>query len=116
MKLPFTSPFEMQLIAPLSTSIDKKLNLLLTNPDFLKTASVVINLNSYRRKWTRATVRRVLTSLELPVRTDQEKMLALLEQLNDRIEDLEAATQGQGAETALRKKKLDVVGRVNASS
>lgn len=52
----------------------------------------MINLNSYRRKWTRAVVRSALVSLEIPVRTDQEKMLALLEQLNSRLQDLETRT------------------------
>lgn len=79
----------------LAEKLDQRMTVLLTNKDFLRTASVVINLNSYRRKWTRAAIQRTLTSLELPVRTDQEKMLALLEQLNNRLEDLEGRVNVQ---------------------
>ncbi len=68
--------------------IDQRMNVLLTNKEFLRTASLVINLNSYRRKWTRTAIQRALVTLQLPVRSDQEKMLAILERLNDRIEDL----------------------------
>lgn len=85
----------MNAITKISSHLDKHLNAVLTNKEVLRTASVLINLNSYRRKWTRAAVRHALTSLELPVRTDQERMLALLEQLNVRLEDLEA--RGAGA-------------------
>jgi hypothetical protein len=70
--------------------MDESFSRVLTHPTFLRSASLVINLNSYRRKWTRAAVRHALVTLELPVRTDQEKMLALLEQLNSRLQDLEA--------------------------
>jgi hypothetical protein len=74
----------------ITEKLDQKMNVILTSKDFLKTASVVINLNSYRRKWTRTALQRALTTLELPVRTDQERMLAMLEQLGNRIEDLES--------------------------
>ncbi|RYZ71134.1 MAG: hypothetical protein EOP05_12395 [Proteobacteria bacterium] len=75
---------------PMLKTIDERFSQVLTHPTFLRSASLVINLNSYRRKWTRAAVRQALISLELPVRTDQEKMLALLEQLNSRLQDLES--------------------------
>jgi len=81
--------------ASFADSFDKGMNVVLTNKDFLRTASVVINLNSYRRKWTRAAIQKTLTTLELPVRTDQEKMLALLEKLNHRLEDLEGRVNAQ---------------------
>lgn len=72
--------------------IDERVSKVLTHPTFLRSASLVINLNSYRRKWTRAAVRSALVSLEIPVRSDQEKMLALLEQLNTRLQDLESVS------------------------
>ena len=72
--------------------LDKRMNQILTNKEFLKTASVVINLNCYRRKWTRKAIQATVLSLELPVRTDQERTLALLEKLHHRIDDLEKRT------------------------
>lgn len=80
---------------PSLKSIDERVSHVLTHPTFLRSASLVINLNSYRRKWTRAAVRSALVSLEIPVRTDQERMLALLEQLNTRLQDLETSTTSQ---------------------
>lgn len=76
-------------LTPSLKTIDERVSQVLTHPTFLRSASLVINMNSYRRKWTRAAVRSALVSLEIPVRTDQERMLALLEQLNSRLQDLE---------------------------
>jgi hypothetical protein len=69
--------------------IDEGLDRLLSHETFLRSAALVVNFNSYRRKWTRSAMARVLGALELPVKSDHEKMLALLQQLNERLEDLE---------------------------
>ena len=84
-------------LTPSLKTIDERVSQVLTHPTFLRSASLVINMNSYRRKWTRAAVRSALVSLEIPVRTDQERMLALLEQLNSRLQDLEDSRNSESS-------------------
>jgi hypothetical protein len=69
--------------------IDEGLDRLLSHETFLRSTALLVNFNSYRRKWTRSAMVKVLSALEMPVKSDHERMMALLQQLNERLEDLE---------------------------
>ena len=69
--------------------IDEGLDRLLCHQAFLKSASMLLNFSSYRRKWTRSAISHVLSALELPTKSEQEKILALLSKLDEKLEDLE---------------------------
>jgi hypothetical protein len=88
-----------QLMSKVEKTIDENLGRVLTHPAFLQSASLVVNFNSYRRKWMRRAIDRALARVELPRREDQERMYSQLEELKARLEDLEATS----------KKKLEVV-------
>lgn len=77
----------------LEDQIEAGLDRVTTHPVFLRSMSILLNANSYRKRWLRQTLSKALTSLELPVRSDQERMLAVLQELRERLEDLESKTE-----------------------
>ncbi len=88
------------LMTRVEKTIDENVGRVLTHPTFLQGASLVVNFNSYRRKWLRTAIDQALARVELPRRADQERMYSQIEELKARLEDLESSA----------KKKLEVVG------
>lgn len=88
------------LISRFEKSIDENVGRVLTHPTFLQSASLLVNFNSYRRKWVRSAIDQALARVELPRKSDQERMYAQIEELKARLEDIESST----------KQKLEVVG------
>lgn len=70
--------------------IDQGLDRLTTHQAFLKTVSVALNANVYRKRLSRKLLEKALQSLEIPIRSDQERMLSLIQELQDKIDDIEA--------------------------
>ncbi|MES2963501.1 MAG: hypothetical protein V4760_06395 [Bdellovibrionota bacterium] len=74
-------------------TIDESVGRLLTHPTFLQSASLVVNFNSFRRKWLRQAIDQALAKIELPRREDQERMYSQIETLKARLEDLESTSR-----------------------
>lgn len=91
------------LIKRVEKTIDESVGRLLTHPTFLHSASLVVNFNSYRRKWLRQAIDRALARAELPRREDQERMYAQLEELKARLEDLESGSLARPSVTRPRR-------------
>jgi hypothetical protein len=77
----------------LTETIDRGLNHVTTHKTFLKTVGLALNINVYRKRWTRRVVEKTLISLELPLRSDQARLLSMIQNLQDKVDDLEAASK-----------------------
>lgn len=73
----------------MEAQIEKVINQITSSDLFLRTVSTVINFNSYRKIWVQKALEKILKELELPVRKDQEKLLALVQELEIRLKKLQ---------------------------
>lgn len=73
--------------------IEKVINRITSSDLFLRSISTLINFNSYRKIWTQKALEKVLKQLELPVRRDQEKLLALVQELEIRLKKLQLSEE-----------------------
>lgn len=73
----------------LEAQIEKLINQVTSSDLFLRSVSTLINFNSYRKIWTQKAFEKILKELELPVRRDQEKLLALVQELEIRLKKLQ---------------------------
>lgn len=73
----------------MEAQIEKVINQITSSDLFLRAISTVINFNSYRKIWAQKTIEKILKDLELPVRRDQEKLLALVQELEIRVKKLQ---------------------------
>lgn len=74
---------------PMEAQIEKVINQITSSDLFLRAISTVINFNSYRKIWAQKSIEKILKELELPVRRDQEKLLALVQELEIRVKKLQ---------------------------
>lgn len=84
-----------ELMSRVEKTIDENVGRVLTHPTFLQSASLLVNFNSYRRKWLRQAIDQTLARVELPRREDQERMYSQIEELKARLEDLEASSKAK---------------------
>lgn len=78
---------------PLEAQIEKLINQVTSSDLFLRSVSTLINFNSYRKIWTQKAFEKILKELELPVRRDQEKLLALVQELEIRLKKIQLNEQ-----------------------
>ena len=88
---------------PMEAQIEKVINQITSSDLFLRAISTVINFNSYRKIWVQKSIEKILKELELPVRRDQEKLLALVQELEIRVKKLQLnEEQSQQAKASTR--------------
>jgi hypothetical protein len=80
---------------PMEVQIEKVINHITSSDLFLRAISTVINFNSYRKIWVQKSIEKILKELELPVRRDQEKLLALVQELEIRVKKLQLSEEIQ---------------------
>lgn len=80
---------------PMEAQIEKVINQITSSDLFLRAISTVINFNSYRKIWIQKSIEKILKELELPVRRDQEKLLALVQELEIRVKKLQLNEESQ---------------------
>lgn len=73
----------------MESQIEKVINQVTSSDLFLRSVSTLINFNSYRKIWSQKVFEKILKELELPVRRDQEKLLALMQELEIRVKKLQ---------------------------
>jgi hypothetical protein len=73
----------------MENQIEKLINQVTSSDLFLQSVAAVTNLSSYRKIWVQKTLEKILKSLELPTRRDQEKLLALVQELEIRLKKLQ---------------------------
>lgn len=73
----------------MEAQLEKIINIVTSSDLFLRSVSTVINFNSYRKIWAQKAFEKILKELELPVRRDQEKLLALVQELEIRVKKLQ---------------------------
>jgi len=81
----------------MTESLETKLDQLTTHKTFLKAVGIALNANVYRKRWARRLFEKTLISLELPLRSDQARLLALVQELQDKIDSLEASNMKTSA-------------------
>lgn len=78
--------------------IEQSLDRVTCHPAFLQTISNLINWNSQRKIWTRSTLESVWKRLELPIKSDQERILLALQELQIRERQLRLELHAKEAE------------------
>lgn len=73
----------------MEAQIEKVINQITSSDLFLRSVATLINFNSYRKIWAQKAFEKILKELELPVRRDQEKLLALVQELEIRVKRLQ---------------------------
>lgn len=91
---------------PLEAQIEKVINQVTSSDLFLRAVSTVINFNSYRKIWVQKSIEKILKELELPVRRDQEKLLALVQELEIRVKKLQLNEEVQQQVPSLPRASL----------
>ncbi len=86
-----TKNFEKQL--------EQKLDQLTSHPLFLNSVAGLINFNSYRKILSRKAFELLWGHLQIPLKADQEKMMAALEEMQLRLQKMQMELQ---AKTALK--------------
>jgi len=87
---------------PMEAQIEKVINQITSSDLFLRTISTLINFNSYRKIWIQKSIEKILKELELPVRRDQEKLLALVQELEIRVKKLQLNEETQPSQSVSR--------------
>jgi hypothetical protein len=87
---------------PMEAQIEKVINQITSSDLFLRTISTLINFNSYRKIWVQKSIEKILKELELPVRRDQEKLLALVQELEIRVKKLQLNEENQPSQSVSR--------------
>lgn len=82
----------------MESQIEKVINQVTSSDLFLRTVSTLINFNSYRKIWLQNTLEKIVKLMELPARRDQERLLALVQELEIRIKKLQLAEEMKALE------------------
>lgn len=88
---------------PMEAQIEKVINQITSSDLFLRAISTVINFNSYRKIWIQKSIEKILKELELPVRRDQEELLALVQELEIRVKKLQLNEENREAKPLPRE-------------
>ncbi|MEN0060197.1 MAG: hypothetical protein AAGB31_15265 [Bdellovibrio sp.] len=83
--------------------VEQSLDRITAHPFFLSTVSHLINVNSYRRIWTRKALEALWKDLELPIKSDQERILLSLQEMQVRIKGLQLELEEKNSEIARLK-------------
>ncbi len=94
----------------MENQIEKVINQVTSSDLFLRSVSTLINFNSYRKIWLQNALEKLLKELELPVRRDQERLLALVQELEIRIKKLQLQEEIKASSNS---KKISSTKRMN---
>lgn len=94
-----------EILNRVEKDFDRMLDLWVTHPYFLKSINLALRLNVYRKLFVKKSLQNLWKSLELPNQKDQMKTMAMMQELEMRLFDLEKKlTDSQNENTHLKSK------------
>lgn len=95
-----------EILNRVEKDFDRMLDLWVTHPYFLKSINLALRLNVYRKLFVKKSLQNLWKSLELPNQKDQMKTMAMMQELEMRLFDLEKKLTDSQSENSHLKSKL----------